>query len=40
MKYKNLNKIFIYKYIRNVIRDVVGFAPYELRMIELIKTGG
>jgi large subunit ribosomal protein L36e len=25
--------------IREVVREVVGFAPYERRMIELIKIG-
>jgi large subunit ribosomal protein L36e len=25
--------------IREVIRSVVGYAPYELRLRELLKTG-
>ena len=25
--------------VREVVREVVGFAPYERRMIELIKIG-
>uniref|UniRef100_A0A7S2FXS6 60S ribosomal protein L36 n=1 Tax=Alexandrium andersonii TaxID=327968 RepID=A0A7S2FXS6_9DINO len=27
------------KLIREVVREVVGFAPYERRMIELLKVG-
>merc|ERR1719160_1230703 len=27
------------KLVREVVREVVGFAPYERRMIELIKIG-
>eukprot|EP00741_Cyanophora_paradoxa_P022685 tig00021493_g21908.t1 len=27
------------KLIREVIRDVTGFAPYERRMLELLKVG-
>lgn len=26
-------------FIRNVVKSVTGFAPYEKRMIELLKTG-
>jgi large subunit ribosomal protein L36e len=28
------------KVIRSVIRDTVGFAPYERRIMEIIKGGG
>ena len=26
--------------IKNIIREVVGFAPYEKRVMELLKVGG
>jgi len=26
--------------IRDVVREVVGFAPYERRVMELLKGGG
>ncbi len=28
------------KVVRSVIRDTVGFAPYERRIMEIIKGGG
>lgn len=28
------------KLVRDVVRDTVGFAPYERRVMELIKGGG
>jgi large subunit ribosomal protein L36e len=28
------------KMIREVIRDISGFAPYEKKMIELLQIGG
>merc|ERR1739838_133164 len=27
------------KLVKDIVREVCGFAPYEKRMIELIKTG-
>ena len=26
--------------IRNIVREVAGFAPYEKRILELLKAGG
>lgn len=28
------------KVIRSIIKDTVGFAPYERRMMEVLKGGG
>ena len=28
------------KFIRGVVRDVVGYAPYEKKMLELLQIGG
>ncbi len=28
------------KAVRNIIKDTVGFAPYERRMMEVLKGGG
>ena len=28
------------KFVRSVVRDVVGYAPYEKKMLELLQTGG
>jgi len=27
------------KFVRQIIREICGFAPYEKRIIELLKTG-
>lgn len=27
------------KFVREVVREVVGFAPYERRLIELLRVG-
>ena len=37
--YRKGNKSARNTLVREVIREVVGFAPYERRMIELIKIG-